>query len=400
MQAKYTAYILHGRGKQHGAILLIMLVILVISIAAILVSSLTTYSIKNARQATTAAALAQAREALIGYAVRDSNRPGEFPCPDSNNDGKITVTDDYVGSSCKTLIGRLPWITLGLPELFDGAGEHLWYALSDPFHANGSAILNSNTKGTLLVYGPDGATLQTKLGYSAVAVIFSAGSYVGSQTRTTAAEQNDPANYLDIANSIDNSSASGPFIAGTETLTFNDQLIYITTQDFIPLVEQRVAYELKKALNNYYTAHGYYPWADALPGPTYASNYGLNRGWLPDDTYVSGSTAAWGAASPPSWFVNNQWNTLIYYSVGRNYTQYASGCSSCDIGKTTLNVNGVWGTHALFFMPGTPIGTMTRVNDYTLTDYLEDSQNNDDSNDWYVTPASTSKDRDRLYTLP
>jgi len=399
MPAKHTAYFLHGRGKQHGAILLIMLVILVISMAAILVSSLNTYSIKNARQAKTAAALVQAKEGLIGYAISDSNRPGEFPCPDSNNDGVITLAD-YSGSNCQSLIGRLPWKTLGLPELFDGSGEHLWYALSDPFHANGSAILNSNTKGTLLVYGPDGVTLQTQPGYSAVAVVFSAGSYVGSQTRSTVAEQIDPANYLDIANGIDNSSASGPFIAGSGSATFNDQLLYITTRDFIPLVEQRVAAEVKKALNNYYTAHGYYPWADALPGPTYQSNYGLNRGWLPNNAYTTGSTPDWGAASPPAWLFNNEWHTLIYYSVGRNYTQYASGCSSCDIGKTTLNVNGVWGTHALFFMPGTPIGTMTRVNDYTLTDYLEDSQNNDDSNDWYVTPASSAKDRDRLYTLP
>jgi len=55
----------------------------------------------------------------------------------------------------------------------------------------------------------------------------------------------------------------------------------------------------------------------------------------------------------------------------------------------------------LFFMPGTPIGTLVRsVTDTTLSDYLEDSENNDDANDLYVTPTSKALDRDRLYHLP
>jgi hypothetical protein len=255
--------------------------------------------------------------------------------------------------------------------------------------------LNTNTKGTLLVYNADGTSLQTQPGYSAVAVIFSPGSPIGSQTRGTVTEQNNAANYLDTANSRNNSSASGPYIAGTKSDTFNDQLLFITTQTLMPLVEKRVAAEVKLALASYYTANGYYPWADSVGfAVNYASDIGTNRGWFPDDTYT-GSTPAWGTSSPPLWFFDNEWYTQIYYSVAQNYAP--PGCFTCI--SSTLSVDGVSGVRALFFMPGTPVGTLTRTI-INLSDYLEDTQNRDNTNDLYVTPTSQAFDRDRLYTLP
>jgi len=416
MSAKRTAIFKHGPGRQHGAALLVMLVILVIGAAAVLITSLSTTALKNARQKTTSDALAQAKDALIGRAVSDSNMPGSLPCPDlvTNNPGPtgvINVPDDGIadsltGNDCPSYIGRLPWKTLGLPDLRDGSGEELWYALSPAFRDDNSAQpLNSNTKGTLLVYNADGVSLQTQAGYSAVAVIFSPGSPIGTQTRSTVAQQNSAANYLDIAVNWDNSVAGGPFIAVDQSATFNDQLLYITTKDLIPLVEQRVAGVVKQALTDYYAANGYYPWADSVAQSTdYDANYGLNRGWLPDSaasSYSYYSTPNWVAGSPPQWFFDNQWYTLIYYSVAKNSSAYvySSYCYSCS-SSSTLSLDGVYGVHALFFMPGTPIGTLTRLPTSLLSDYLEDSQNNDDANDLYVTPASQARDRDRLYLLP
>ena len=394
MSATLPAKFLHGRGKQCGAALLIMLVILIIAIAAILINSLTLSSIKNARQATTAAALAQAKEALLGRAVSDDTIPGSLPCPDTNDDGSA---ESLSGNDCPSYIGRLPWRTLRLPELRDGSGEHLWYALSPAFRDDPSAEpLNSNTKGTLVVYGPDGTTLLTQTGYSAVAVIFSPGGPVASQSRNTIAEKNDPANYLDIAYSRNNATSVGPFIAGMETSTFNDQLLLITTHDLIPLLEKRVAGVVKKALEDYYLAsdsfpsNRYYPWADVITSAaSYSANAGTNRGWLPDDasTCCSPSTINWVAGSPPQWFFDNQWYTLIYYSAAPSLTRSHSGLM--------LNVSGKSG-RALFFMPGTYSGT--RAIDI-LSEYLEDSQNNDNGNDTYITPTSNAPDRDRLYWL-
>lgn len=400
MSAKRIAILNLGRGKQHGAALLVMLVILVIGASAVLITSLSTTALKNARQKTTSDALAQAKDALIGRAISDSNMPGSLPCPDTNDDGSAELLS---GNDCPSYIGRLPWKTLGLPDLRDGSGEHLWYALSPAFRDDNSAQpLNSNTKGTLLVYNADGVSQQTQTGYSAVAVIFSPGSPLITQTRSTVAQQNDAANYLDIANSRNNASASGPFIAGDQSATFNDQLLYITTKDLVPLLEQRVAGVVKKALSDYYAANNYYPWADSVSASSdYNANAGLNRGWLPDiaATPWPQSTPNWVSGSPPQWFFDNQWYTLIYYSVAKNYTEDPSYCyyyGSCS-SSTTLSLDGVYGVHALFFMPGTYAGTRSLTN---LTQYLEDSQNNDDSNDLYVTPTSQAQDRDRLYLLP
>jgi len=83
--------------------------------------------------------------------------------------------------------------------------------------------------------------------------------------------------------------------------------------------------------------------------------------------------------------------------VAKNYTDNPSDCYSCI--SSTLRVNGVSGVRALFFMPGTPLGTMIR-NPTNLSDYLEDSENNDDANDRYVIPPSQPGDHDRLYQLP
>jgi hypothetical protein len=400
MSAKRTFIFTQGCGKQRGAALMVMLVIMVIGVATILVSVLRSSSLQIERDKSTADALAKARNALIGRAVSDNTIPGSLPCPDTNDDG---IAELLSGNDCPSYIGRLPWKTLGLPELRDGNGEHLWYALSPAFRDDNSAQpLNSNTKGTILVYKADGATLQTQPGYSAVAVIFAPGSPVGSQSRGSAAEQNDPANYLDSANSRNNASPigtsnPGPFIAGAKTDTFNDQLLIITTQDLIPLIEKRVAGEVKKALTSYYTANGYYPWPDDMTASAdYDSNAALNQGWLPYHT-APGSIPEWCCTAFPAWFYNNQWYTLIYYSVAEYYSPdpYDFGCSSCK-----LSVDGTGGVRVLFFMPGTPIGTLTRSLTY-LPDYLEDSINNNHpgGNDSYITPTSKAFDRDRLYWL-
>src|ERR1039457_1617943 len=395
MSAKRTAIFNQGRGKQHGAVLMIMLVILVLGVAAALISSLSTTALKNARHKTTSDALVQAKYALIGRAVNDSNMPGSLPCPDTNNDGSADLLS---GNNCPSYIGRLPWKTLGLPDLRDGSGERLWYALSPAFRDDNSAQpLNSNTKGTLLVYTADGVSLQTQADYSAVAVIFSPGSPIGIQTRSTVAQQNSAANYLDIANSLNNASASGPFIAGDQSTTFNDQFLYITTKDLIPLVEQRVAGEVKRALTVYYTANGYYPWADNILWgvDNYQANVGELRGWLPNNASAGGAPD-WGVAKPPQWFFDNQWYAVIYYSVATKYTQNPGGSNN------TLSVDGANGVRTLFFMPGTPVDPQQRISTSdvgTLSNYLEDSENNDNNDDLYVTPTSQAADRDRLYWL-
>jgi hypothetical protein len=188
----------------------------------------------------------------------------------------------------------------------------------------------------------------------------------------------------------------------------------------MPLVEQRVAGVVKQALDVYFSTYNFYPWADSLGVPvSYGSDYGLNRGWLPDNTYIDPSpdpiTPNWVPGSLPAWFLPNQWYSLIYYSAARDKLVKGSDCTSCVSGKLTVDANN--NVQALFFMPGTPIGTLTRVH-YKLDDYLEDLVNNQHDavtnssppppsvtasatppNDTYITPTSQNIDRDRVYYI-
>ena len=118
------------RAAQNGQALLALLVILGIGFGALFYTLISPASLALETEKTTSEALAQAREALIGYAASDDNRPASLPCPDTDNNGSAQL---YAGSYCPSEIGRLPWRTLGLPDLRDGSGERLWYAVSREF---------------------------------------------------------------------------------------------------------------------------------------------------------------------------------------------------------------------------------------------------------------------------
>lgn len=251
------------KAKQRGAALMVMLVIMIIGVAAILVSSLNSSSLQIARDKTNAAALVQAKEALIGRAVADLTSPGSLPCPDTNDDGAAESPVGQPGGNCPSYIGRLPWKTLGLPDLRDGSGERLWYALSPNFRDYVTLNpINSNSVGTLVVYDNSGVTLLTPPGSEAIAIVFAPGDIVASQQRDLA-NQNSPQNYLDLGpNSRNNATATGPFIVADKTNSFNDRLMIIGTGDLIPTVEMRVAREAKSCLDNYaVSSAGKYPWA-------------------------------------------------------------------------------------------------------------------------------------------
>ena len=110
--------------RQHGAALLVFMLIFFMASMSWLLSQADALRARARADQTTAAALAQAREALIGRAVADKERPGSLPCPDFDNDGEAT------NGSCSVTVGRLPWRTLGLPDLRDGHGNRLWYVLA------------------------------------------------------------------------------------------------------------------------------------------------------------------------------------------------------------------------------------------------------------------------------
>ena len=398
----------HRRGRllpQHGAALLLMLAIMVLGMAVLWISALSASALKTAKQEITNSALAQAKEALIAYAVSSENvnggatpaRPGNFPCPDTDAPGTAGYGD--ANELCASgAIGRLPWKTLGLPELLDEAGEPLWYAQSGNFRKT-VTVINSDSKGTLQVYDRDGSTLLTPAGSEAVAVVFSAGVIVGNQQRNSTADKTSASNYLDSANGRNNATINGPFIAAANSDSFNDRLLVIRTRDFMPVIEKRIAQELKIILENYRADNGVYPY----PAPfstckslsTCTSNANLCRGRLPFTALPvdwGGSYALPSAAGGSSWFSTNLWYRVIYYSAGSN--RLASSPPGCN---AALNISGN-STAALFFMPGTPLGSVVRTYaNNNLSWYLDDAENQN-MDDNYVTPTSNANDQ--LYALP
>lgn len=336
--------------RQKGLALLVFITVLATAATAFSVKALSNSgtNVRIDRDKITAAALAQAKDALIGYASADPIRPGELPCPDVNNDGMITITVDYSGSNCTSLIGRLPWKTLDLPDLRDGAGEHLWYAVSDPFHANSATVLNSDTKGTLPVYAQDSTTLITN---QAVAVIFAPGDALAAQNRGSA-NVNDATQYLESLNCPincrNNAVPAGPFIAGpikdvNNNLILNDKLALITHNNLMPTVEKAVGKRTATMLNTHLSGWGtsLYPFAATFSNPSssrYTPSIGNTNGLLP-------ITAVWD--SNPGYAISG-----------------GSATVSCDLNEGNNSLNNARARCSISGISGTPGITITGTLNY------------------------------------
>ncbi|HSQ04178.1 MAG TPA: hypothetical protein VLN59_09090, partial [Burkholderiales bacterium] len=260
---------------QKGQILLMMLLLLGMVGAAVVYGFSPTSTSVREQDRRTSAALAQARDALIGRAAADDARPGSLPCPDADNDGDADGPIGYAGNNCQSYVGRLPWRTLGLPDLRDSAGERLWYVLSSNFRDYQYAgPLNPDAAGQLVVKNDSGATIDA----SAVAIIIAPGPSVGTQVR-------DAANQLVATMYLDGENANGDatYVTGPSSAAFNDRLVYISREALFASVTVRVAKEVNAALENYRAANNYYPAASPYTAgpPNYDCVSGRYQGYVP-----------------------------------------------------------------------------------------------------------------------
>lgn len=337
------------------------------------------------RDKITAAALAQAKAALIGYAagvsISSGGRPGDLPCPDTNDSGST-------GSSCgnaagttgqTTRIGRLPWKSLGLPDLRDGDGERLWYAVSSNFKYNirttcilpgqpgyisgaEAGCLNSDSRGTITVRNSagtvinDGSNPDPFTPSAVIAVIFAPGATLQRQDGTlqnrdcsggtgcavtgvcnsTATAKCNPINYLDVLTSIPEDNAD--FVDGSNTNGFingvirdannnvivNDRLITITYNDLMPLLERRVAKEVLNCLNLYASTpanHGRHPWASRQNDLSFNDASDVRFGRIPDTLINTASNSTGMNNFWPAGCSHTQgnwwynWKELVFYGV-------------------------------------------------------------------------------------
>ena len=393
--------------SQHGQIIILMVLLLVLG-SGFLVYSMTGFrSIGYSKNVKTDAALALARDALLGRALSDATRPGSLPCPDAvtnvvNNVPGDGVADLLAGSNCPRYIGRFPWKTLDLPELRDGDGELLWYALSPAFVD--AIAINTDSIGTITAYsGSNTGVISSR----AVAVVFSPGAPIGTQARsptqsaacpmtgTTIAQSLCPNNYLELetVSGINNASATGPYITLPANATFNDRLLVVSDSvDLMTQIEARAAQAILGALQAYRAGSGgfcdCYPWADTSDG---TAEVGLRYGRVPlldADQLNTGIDWADAGVAIPQWLLDNDWRKVFFYTVAGDETANHSGGS--------LTVDGTSGKHVVLISTG----AATAARPTWTNDYIEDGENKDNGVNFITPTDTTSKNRDRLYSLP
>lgn len=261
-----------NREKQSGAVLLAFMLLLIVGAGYALVSRLNATAILNAQYEHDARVLAEAKQALIAYAVTHSDivdvnnaNYGRLPCPDVDETGVVSEGGAHGTCGVRNVnsLGRLPWRTLSLEPLKDSSGECLWYAVSSQYKHSGSSspqMLNSDTNGTFRIYANNGEVIAgDEPDDRPVAVVIAPGNVVGNQNRSliTGAEvcggNYVASNYLEpefpdnpnagIENyrlHPDADQIDDFYLGGNENKEFiNDKFIYISKHDIWDAIQER-----------------------------------------------------------------------------------------------------------------------------------------------------------------
>lgn len=255
-----------GPYRQRGAALLLLMLGVIVAAATVLVVTVNVDALKVQRQTSSLDALGQARDALLDYAlVSPELTPGGsfgLPCPDIDSSGGFLEGEAHstaCGAAGETVIGRLPWRTLGLPALKDGGSECLWYVVSGSWkHADAATgdMINADTNGQLQVASVDTGALLAGLvpADRAVAAVIAAMPPVDRQRRPAASagmqcsDPRRPDDYLedDAASGSRNSGLTGSpdvidvlGLAAEANDLHNDRVVLISRADVAGRIHAR-----------------------------------------------------------------------------------------------------------------------------------------------------------------
>lgn len=263
-----------GAPRQRGAALIVFALIGTIAVLSLLLGRLTSLTNTSGKRATSLA-LAQAKEAVIGWSASHSTRPGTLPCPENTDFIGNPGSEGTAQTDCSNVspsVGRLPWRTLKVRQLTDDTGEPLWYAVSPGFRS--PSKINGNSLGKLTVDGaPDGV----------VAVIFAPGAPLAGKNHPppTSAAPPDIAQYLEGYDL----NGSGAFSSTGAPDVFNDRLLTITRDELFHAVNRRVLNELRgdegSGLINYYVKNGAFPPAGSDLSLLSTATFMAENDWYP-----------------------------------------------------------------------------------------------------------------------
>jgi hypothetical protein len=281
---------------QKGTAILIFALIVIAGASYLFIHKLNSSTHRYDRAQISNDALKIAKDALIGWSLHHPDSPGMLPFPDRNGDAggydglsdcppSTLVLDD---DDDDLLLGRLPWLGQGNPcrspqtglniDARDFLGEQVWYAVSKnllyqnqryPFVS--PALLNK-TEDWITVRDSSGNVLSDRVAF----VLISPGVPLDGQDRSAAAP--NVANYLDDVTiggtNYNNADDDQDYIIYPDseytqitTDNFNDQLIFVTIDEFMNKLEQLALNEVSNILSTYHDSHGAFPWLSPYADP-------------------------------------------------------------------------------------------------------------------------------------
>lgn len=298
-----------------------------------------------------------------------SNYDGEWEsnCFDST---KPTATPPYTpltgNNTNKRCFGRLPWKSLGMsfnsPSENDPTGFMPWYAFSRNLITAttpvNSELLNTSTYPWLKVYDMNGALLNDRVAF----VIIIPGAALPYQSRPPSPNLAGPDQYLDsislpvgcspsgtpCTTTYRNYNLSETFVTGDEhrwmndlsnpgkqiedpTYQFNDKLLYVTIDELMPLIEKRIAREVKACLDDYANmptaapSHRY-PWAAPVTDMSYATTPNTFFGRIP---------------ATPTYSVTNPALTTLLNNLQTALNNLQSAETACQTSDSSANTTAL-----------------------------------------------------------
>lgn len=200
--------------RQQGAALLTLLLVATVAMAAVLLSAFGGSNVERAREQRTYALLAQASEALVGFAATHGRLPRPAPSGAGGGAGRERALPCFTESDCT---GALPWRDLGLPAT-DNWGHELRYSVTPAFTVAPLArtaaiatkrVLSRDANGTLFfVIGQESCSLAAQC---APAVILSRGRGDAPDSQDEAGNLAATANFMQRPRSSDSNAAGGQF---------------------------------------------------------------------------------------------------------------------------------------------------------------------------------------------